>query len=100
VTPLERVLVRVVRLEYSTVVVHNGKEIVVALGRGIGGQIRVIPGIAVTRSEAEFQMSGSIYTVPPPAEPEEPEDPDEEELPSSDCRSTAQSEIPRKPRLW
>lgn len=84
---------RVVRLEYDTVIVHNGKEIVVGLGSGIGGHIRVMPGTAVTSSGAELQIAGSIYTVPLP-EVEEPEEPS-----PSDCKSTAQSDIPRKLRL-
>jgi len=52
--------VRVVRLEYDTVVVHKGNEIVVGVGRGFGGQIKVMPGMAVTRREAELQIPGSM----------------------------------------
>lgn len=51
---------RVVRVEYDTVVVHKGNEIVVGVAKGIGGHIKVMPGVAVTRGEAELQISGSI----------------------------------------
>ena len=92
VVPSVAVDVRVVRLEYDIVVVHRGKEIVVVLDSGIGGQMRVCPGRAVTCGVAEFQILGLIYTIS--SDESLPDDDD----PSSDCKSTAQSANPRKER--
>lgn len=58
VEPSVRVLVRIVALEYDTVVVHGGKVIVVVLDSGIGGQTSVTPGMAVTSGVAEAQILG------------------------------------------
>jgi hypothetical protein len=59
--PSERVLVRVVRLEYEMVVVHGGKVMVVGVDRGMGGcQMSDAPGGAVTTGAAELQISGLI----------------------------------------
>jgi len=53
-------LVTVVRLEYDIVVVNGGNVMMVLLDSGIGGQMSVIPGRAVTSMVAELQISGFI----------------------------------------
>lgn len=58
--PSTAVLVLVVKLDTETKVVQRGNEIVVVVGRGIGGQMRVTPGRAVTNADAELHIAGSI----------------------------------------
>ena len=60
IRPSVRVLVRIVALEYDTVVVHGEKVIVVVLDSGIGGQTSITPGMAVTSGVAEAQILGLI----------------------------------------
>lgn len=60
VEPSVKVEVLVTRLEYVMVVVHDGKDMVVALPSGIGGQTSVAPGGPLTSCVAELQIPGSI----------------------------------------